>query len=258
MGLLRAAAEFEWPLQWMLGFSSTSSLFGYAGQANYCAANSVLDNLATFGDADVLPMGDAPPCRIIAINWGPWGEAGMAKVGTKAYEQAVREGDTPLSTAVALRCLGAALRTATQAQPAAVQFCACDVEWSKSQWSRLPILDFVEEEDHATVTDVSLSSLEPASAEVVTAKGDVEKGAAGEETQRKALEKFIESWSSGKAFSKVQGKTLVQLGVDSLEMVQFRNAFNKRFSVTVPLGIVANPSQKIAKLADVLEKYIQA
>jgi len=256
VALLRAAAELEWPVQWMLGFSSTSSLFGYAGQANYCAANSVLDNLATFGEADVLPMGDVPPCRIIAINWGPWGEAGMAKVGTKAYEQAVREGDTPLSTAVALLCLGAALRTATQAQAAAVQFCACDVEWGKSQWSGLPILDLVEE-DRSNVTSVTHLAAAPA-LEMVTGKGEMEKGATDEETQRKALEKFIESWSSGKAFSKVQGKTLVQLGVDSLEMVQFRNAFNKRFSVTVPLGIVADPSQKIAKLADVLEKYIRA
>jgi len=257
VALLRVAAEFEWPVQWMLGFSSTSSLFGYAGQANYCAANSVLDNLATFGDADVLPMGDTPPCRIVAINWGPWGEAGMAKVGTKAHEQALREGDTPLSTDVALRCLAAALRTATQAQPAAVQFCACDVEWTKSQWSGLPILELVEE-DNTDVADVPHPGLVPASVEMVAAKADPEKGEAHEETQRKALEKFIESWSSGKAFSKVQGKTLVQLGVDSLEMVQFRNAFNKRFSVTVPLGIVADPSQKIAKLADVLEKYIMA
>merc|ERR1711937_758259 len=98
----------------------------------------------------------------------------------------------------------------------------------------------------------------PASVEPSTGKADMEKGAADEETQRRALEKFIESWSSGKTFSKIQGKTLVQLGVDSLEMVQFRNAFNKRFNVTVPLGIVADPSQKISKLAEVLEKYITA
>merc|ERR1712167_373222 len=93
------------------------------------------DNWATFG-AEV----DCLPCRVIAINWGPWGEAGMAKVGTKAYEAAVREGDTPLSNAIALRCLATALRTASQAQLASVQFCACDMEWEKSQWSGLPIL----------------------------------------------------------------------------------------------------------------------
>ena len=28
-----ASQELAWPLQWTLGFSSTSSLFGYAGQA---------------------------------------------------------------------------------------------------------------------------------------------------------------------------------------------------------------------------------
>ena len=100
----------------------------------------MIDQLASFGAAGALPSGDRPPCRVLAVNWGPWGEAGMAKVGTKAYQQAVEEGDTPLPTSVALRCLAAALRTASQAQPAATQFCACNVEWQKSQWSELPIL----------------------------------------------------------------------------------------------------------------------
>ncbi|CAJ1372831.1 unnamed protein product [Effrenium voratum] len=106
--------ELDWPLQWALGFSSTSSLFGYAGQVNYCAANALLDQFATFGSG-ALSEGDTPPCRVIAVNWGPWGEAGMAQVGTKAYEQAVKEGDTPLSTDTALQCLATALRQAAQA-----------------------------------------------------------------------------------------------------------------------------------------------
>jgi hypothetical protein len=46
----------------------------------------MIDQLSSFGGA--LPSGDRPPCRVLAVNWGPWGEAGMAKVGTKAYQQA--------------------------------------------------------------------------------------------------------------------------------------------------------------------------
>jgi surfactin synthase thioesterase subunit len=88
VSLMRAAEALQWPLRWILGFSSTSSLFGYAGQSNYCAANAMIDQLASFGAGGVLPMGDRPPCRVLAVNWGPWGEAGMAKVGTKAYQQA--------------------------------------------------------------------------------------------------------------------------------------------------------------------------
>lgn len=243
MALLRTATELQWPVQWLVGFSSTSSLFGYAGQTNYCAANAMLDNLATFGAAKVLPEGDRPPCRIITINWGPWGEAGMAKVGTKAYEAAVREGDTPLSNAVALRCLAAALRTASQAQHATVQFCACDMEWEKSQWSGLPILKRIPGAQSAksakVVDETPVKSISPRSA------------------QRKAIEEFIEQQANGTAFSKIHKKTLPQIGFDSLEMVQFRNAFNKRFSVTVPLGLVADPSRKLGNLAEELGKFVK-
>merc|ERR1719429_597456 len=92
--------------------------------------------MATFGSGEL-------PCRLISVNWGPWGELGMAKKGTKAYEMALEEGETPLSTATALNCLAAALRIAGQAQPLAVQLCASDVSWGKTQWSDLAMLDLV-------------------------------------------------------------------------------------------------------------------
>jgi len=229
-------------VQWLVGFSSTSSLFGYAGQTNYCAANSMLDSLATFGAAKVLPEGDRPPCRIITINWGPWGEAGMAKVGTRAYEAAVREGDTPLSNAVALRCLATALQLASQAQLATVQFCACDVEWEKSQWRVLPILKrlpIVQPPKPAKVVpQTAAKTLSPRSA------------------HRRSIEEFIEQQANGAAFPRICKKTLPQIGFDSLEMVQFRNAFNKRFSVNVPLGLVADPSRRLGDLAEELGKLV--
>jgi len=242
MALLRVASELQWPVQWLVGFSSTSSLFGYAGQTNYCAANSMLDNLATFGAAKVLPEGDRPPCRIITINWGPWGEAGMAKVGTKAYETAIREGDTPLSNGVALRCLAMALRTASQSQLANVQFCACDMKWEKSQWSALPILKRIS----------GVQSPEPSK----HARETMVKAISPRSAQRKSIEEFVEQQANGTAFSKICKKTLPQIGFDSLEMVQFRNAFNKRFSVNVPLGLVADPSQKLGDLAEELGKFV--
>jgi surfactin synthase thioesterase subunit/NAD(P)-dependent dehydrogenase (short-subunit alcohol dehydrogenase family) len=242
LALLRAGAALGWPLRWACGFSSTSSLFGYAGQANYCAANAMLDQLATFGSAGVLPQGDQPPCRIMTINWGPWAEAGMAKVGTKAYEQAVKEGDTPLPTSSALACLAAALRVAEQAQPSAVQFCACDVEWEKSQWRELPILDLV----------FDRSKTEAPAPKVQEVKGKV-----SAESPKSIVEAFmLQHTKSGGSWKKIQGKSLHQLGLDSLETVQLRNLFNKKFSVNAPLGVFADVSLKLGELSESLSKYI--
>eukprot|EP00929_Paragymnodinium_shiwhaense_P093438 TRINITY_DN5360_c0_g1_i18.p1 TRINITY_DN5360_c0_g1~~TRINITY_DN5360_c0_g1_i18.p1 ORF type:complete len:2480 (-),score=488.65 TRINITY_DN5360_c0_g1_i18:355-7005(-) len=234
--LLRAAALFRWPLQWILGFSSTSSLFGYGGQSNYCAANAMLDHLAAFSTATDLPTGDRLPCKFIAVNWGPWGEAGMAKEGTKAYEQAVKEGDTPLKTAVALRCLASALRTATQAQRDAVQFAACDVDWKKSTWADLPILGLVHEKEQIP-GDASDAD-------------DVEDEA---QALHAAIEALFTKHAGDGVWRKNTNKPLHQLGFDSFDTVQLRNAFNKQFGVTVPLSVFMDPRKAAA---DILQELL--
>eukprot|EP00931_Biecheleriopsis_adriatica_P089661 TRINITY_DN6374_c0_g2_i1.p1 TRINITY_DN6374_c0_g2~~TRINITY_DN6374_c0_g2_i1.p1 ORF type:complete len:2763 (+),score=637.33 TRINITY_DN6374_c0_g2_i1:1190-8290(+) len=241
--LLNSARELDWPLQWALGFSSTSSLFGYAGQVNYCAANALLDQLSTFGsDEASMPEGDRPPCRLIVVNWGPWGEAGMAQVGTKAYEQALKEGDTPLSTASALKCLEVALRQASQAQPGAPQLCACDVQWQKSQWQDLPILEHVHDRSAAPAEE------NPAA------------GAEDSGSKESSVQVFLaqQAKSGGGSWGRVKGKSLHQLGLDSLELVQLRNQFNKKYSVNVPLGVIADPSQKLGDLAAALLKFVDS
>mmetsp|Transcript_32940 Transcript_32940/g.51155 ORF Transcript_32940/g.51155 Transcript_32940/m.51155 type:complete len:259 (-) Transcript_32940:98-874(-) len=241
VSLLRAAVTFSWPLEWFLGFSSTSSLFGNGGQINYCAANGVLDQWAVFGDSN-----SDLPCRIININWGPWGEAGMSKIGTKAYEQAVKDGETPLKTATALRCLAAAIRSATKAQPVAVQFCASDVDWTKTQWKDLSIVDLIT--NRPKPESASKKSSSPLDDQPKDKEAD--SGVA-----RSKIEEFMASYTSS-PWTRIQRKSLVNMGLDSLEIVQLRNQFNKHFKVNVPLKVVAEPSQKIGELVTALEHYM--
>ncbi|CAM2010376.1 aminotransferase class I/II-fold pyridoxal phosphate-dependent enzyme [Acanthopleuribacter pedis] len=77
----QATAELD--LDFFLLFSSLSSLLGNLGQADYAAANAYLDSFAAGAWSRNR--------RVMALNWGPWGEVGMLAdrnkggSGTKAF-----------------------------------------------------------------------------------------------------------------------------------------------------------------------------
>jgi len=82
-------------------FSSTSALFGSPGQANYAAANSVLDSIAPHWTAQELR-------RTWSIQWGPWAEVGMA-VQKNTLQRAKAMGVGALGTVHGMSIMGTVL-----------------------------------------------------------------------------------------------------------------------------------------------------
>ncbi len=81
------------PLDWFVMFSSAAALLGSAGQANYVAANTILDVMAHERRRLGRPA--------LSINWGPWGQVGMA-AGASMKERMVANGLTPFTPEEAL------------------------------------------------------------------------------------------------------------------------------------------------------------
>lgn len=69
--LHQLAEQLQWPLDFMVLYSSVSAVLGTGGQANYGAANAYLDGFARYRNA----LGK----RTIAINWGAFAGGGMAE-----------------------------------------------------------------------------------------------------------------------------------------------------------------------------------
>jgi NAD(P)-dependent dehydrogenase (short-subunit alcohol dehydrogenase family) len=57
-------------LQCLLLMSSVTAAFGNRGQADYAAANGIMNGLSVILSAQW-------PAHVVAMNWGPWGSSGM-------------------------------------------------------------------------------------------------------------------------------------------------------------------------------------
>ncbi|MBI2701341.1 MAG: SDR family NAD(P)-dependent oxidoreductase [Mycobacterium sp.] len=84
-------------LEFFIMYSSISSVLGSPGQANYAAANALLDGLVADRNAQGLTA--------TSVNWGPWAKGGMA-ASHAARVNLGAQGLIPLDPTAALSALG--------------------------------------------------------------------------------------------------------------------------------------------------------
>ena len=105
------------PLTHFVMFSSVASMVAVPGQANYAAANAFLDALAHYRSAGGLPA--------LAVNWGPWAEAGHAatEYGKRAHDRLAALGIGTMAVVEGLDAMEALLqRGCTQAAAVAIDW----------------------------------------------------------------------------------------------------------------------------------------
>lgn len=213
------AARKKWPVKAIVAYSSTTSLYGFGGQTNYAAANALLDAFADFGD-DKKPSLRPP---VVSIHWGPWGEAGMAALGSKASDLALRFGDAPLSTRVGLTCLGMVLG----ASPG--RFAAFSIaDWARSPWNHLPATR------HLLKRKAATDESQPHSDE--SQNEDARADLLSDDLVDSFLHQHVSTW--------LPDATLDTLGLDSLDLAQMRAKAAELAGKSIPMAIFAAPDRK--------------
>jgi len=111
------------PLDFFVLFSSMASLVGTRGQGNYAMANAFLDAFAHYRHTQGLPA--------TSINWGPWGQGGMA---TSLLEGLAAQGLRPIQPEEGLL----ALESLVLGRSAQAGIVDCDWEQYATQFPESP------------------------------------------------------------------------------------------------------------------------
>ncbi|NEO98263.1 MAG: SDR family NAD(P)-dependent oxidoreductase [Symploca sp. SIO2E9] len=193
------------PLDFFVCFSSAASLLGNAGQSNYAAANAFLDALAHYRRSQSLPS--------LSINWGPWGEVGMAATLTSRLQA---QGWGIISPEQGLQALDHLVKSGDSSQVGVLP-----MNWSKFL-ERLPEkIPFLE---NFQTTMVAPSQEQPALLSQLKATLVHERRTTLMEHVRSAIRKIIGLNASTRIEPR---QSLFDLGLDSLMAVELRNYLEK-------------------------------
>lgn len=225
------------PLDFFALFSSTSALLSSPMMGGYAAANTFLDALAHERRALGLPA--------LSVNWGTWGEAGMAtRFGGGDRAVAVMQ---TISNRQGLEALERLLRQ-TSAQVGVMP-----VDWSRWQklypaFSRAPLLEQVMREE--TVETARKPDAGSSVRSIILA-------AAPEERAGRLQDYLAEQVSRILGFA--QGsldidQSVSHLGMDSLMAVELKNRVETNLGVVIPMVQLLQGPSVVELTSIVLER----
>ena len=229
------------PLDFFVLFSSLSSVFGHAGQANYAAANAFLDALSWYRRSLGLPA--------LTVNWGYLGEVGYLAQRPELGERLERQGVQSFTVQQALTLLERAMRRQ------AIQVSVMRVDWAR--WRGLGVTGRVSPR-FAQLLRQAKESMPSTPQGLPTF--DAVRSAAPEE-RRGLLDVLVRDKVArvlGNSADQLDvEKPLLNLGIDSLMAVELRNWVEQELRVSLPImELMRSPS--LARLTDLLLEQLAA
>ncbi|MEM7475716.1 MAG: beta-ketoacyl reductase [Planctomycetota bacterium] len=220
-------------------FSSLSSVFGHAGQANYSAANAFLDSLAYHRRALGLPA--------TVMNWGHLGEVGYLAEREQLGQRLERQGVLSFTVKQATDCLEYALQTK------ALQLSVLRMDWSV--WRGLGITSRISPRfAHLLQNAASMGAeaTEHLSASALRA--------AAPQDRLVLVDKMIRSKISGLLGIAAENievdHALLEMGLDSLMAVEMRNWIESQMEISLPISTLMR-SESLRQVIEVIAESIE-
>ncbi len=224
------------PLDFFVLFSSLASILGAPAQASYAAGNAFLDALAHHRHAAGRPA--------LSVNWGAWGEVGLAAAQDNRAKRVAGQGVRSLTSEQGIRALARLLSSPLpQVTVAPLNL----RQWlesnpSAAQWKLLAAL-------HE----------EPAAAAAQRSQVKDALGAARPGARRRMLEEHLAGEVAAvlriPAEAVDHAKPLTTLGLDSLTALEFRNRLELSLGLALRATLIwAHPT--IAGLAEFVAQQL--
>ena len=224
-------------------FSSVAALLGSPGQANYSAANAVLDAMAQGWAAQGLAG--------LSVQWGAWAEGGMAAANAATAKAVERMGMGMIVPGAGLGAVQSLLlQQAAQQVPAVAA--AVPFKWPRflQRFPSIPPM-FAEFEEAAVAAEQAFTpaaaagvlGAQPGSSRAAAA-GRAEPSAAAATAASATAQREYILGQVQEAVASVLGASvgledpLMAAGLDSLGSVELKNALEKRAGIELPSTLV--------------------